>query len=563
MTKRVARTPGVWPTLCDVTAGCTSWDVPGAGVGPAIAANGATLMRPSRVSGVLAHPSSFPGPRGIGDLGDEAYRFIDWLALAGQQFWQVMPLGPTGYGDSPYAALSAFAGNPLLISLDRLRAEDLLDDADLASYPALDDWHVDYGAVIGHKNSLLRRAFDRYRRGAASGQRPEFQSFCEREAGWLDDFALFMALKDAHGGRPWTEWPDPLLLRDQPALAEWQVRLETEIRYCTFTQFHFARQWADVRRYANGRGVKIVGDIPIFVAHDSVDVWANRSLFHLDERGQPTAVAGVPPDPFAATGQLWGNPVYDWAAMAADGYAWWLARMRAILTQVDVVRIDHFRGFAAAWVVPVGHETAAGGHWEAGPGRSFFESLQAAAGDVEIIIEDLGVITPDVVALREELGLPGMKVLQFAFGEDPDNPYLPHNYERNDVVYTATHDNQTTIGWFAGLGEATRVAVQRYIGTDGSDIAWDMIRLALESVADIAIISLQDVMRLGDEARMNIPGQPGGNWSWRYLPHQLHDGLAAGLGDLTATYGRRARPEPDRGGNPFDYTVPGTAHPLA
>lgn len=520
-------------------------------------------MRPSRVSGVLAHPSSFPGPHGIGDLGGEAYRFIDWLALAGQRRWQVMPLGPTGFGDSPYAALSAFAGNPLLISLDRLHGEGLLDDADMASYPHLDGWQVDYGTVIGSKFPLLRRAFDRFRRGAAGDQRAPFQAFCEAERGWLDDFALFMAVKDAQGGKPWTEWPAPLLLREPAALAEWTSKLDTDIRYHKFAQFQFARQWADLRAYANERGVRIIGDIPIFVAHDSVDVWANRSRFRLDGHGLPTAVAGVPPDPFAATGQLWGNPVFDWPAMAADGYGWWVARMRAMLTQVDVIRIDHFRGFAAAWVVPAGDETAAGGHWEAGPGRAFFDALRAAIGDVEIIVEDLGVITPDVIALREDLGLPGMKVLQFAFGEDPDNPYLPHNYERNDVVYTATHDNQTTIGWFAGLQEQTRVAVQRYIGRDGSDIAWDMMRLALWSVADLAIVSLQDVMRLGDEARMNTPGRPGGNWTWRYLPHQLHDGLAAGLGDLTTTYGRRERPEPDRGGNPFDYTVSGTAHPLA
>lgn len=538
------------------------WEMPIADAASGGNANGATFMRLSRVSGVLAHPSSFPGPYGIGDLGDEAYRFIDWLVLAGQRRWQVMPLGPTGFGDSPYAALSAFAGNPLLISLDRLRQDGLLEASDVETYPSLDGWQVDYGVVIASKFPLLRRAFDRFRRGAAGDQRAEFQAFREREAGWLDDFALFMALKDAHGGKAWTDWPEPILTRDPDVIAEWVTKLDSEIKYYQFTQFQFARQWADLRRYSNDHGVRVIGDLPIFVAHDSVDVWANRSLFHLDERGRSTVVAGVPPDPFAATGQLWGNPVFDWGAMAAHGYAWWVARMRGTLSQVDIIRIDHFRGFAAAWVVPAGDDTAAGGHWETGPGQAFFEALRAAVGDVEIIVEDLGVITADVIALRESLGLPGMKVLQFAFGEDPDNAYLPHNYERNDVVYTATHDNQTTIGWFNGLPEPTRVAVQRYIGRDGSDIAWDMMRLALWSVADLAIVSLQDVMRLGDEARMNTPGRPGGNWTWRYLPHQLHDGLAAGLGDLTTTYGRRARPEPDRGGNPFDYTVSGTVHPL-
>ncbi len=519
-------------------------------------------MRPTRVSGVLAHPTSFPGPHGIGDLGAEAYRFVDWLALASQRLWQVMPLGPTGYGDSPYAALSAFAGNPLLISLDRLQTEGLLDDDDMAAYPTLDGWQVDYGAIIGHKAALLHRAFDRFRRGAAGSQRGDFQSFSDRERGWLDDYALFMAVKDVHEGRPWPEWPTEIRRREPEAIATWTSKLEQEIRYYKFSQFHFYRQWSDLRRYANKSGVKIVGDIPIFVAHDSADVWANQSLFRLDESGSPAVVAGVPPDPFAATGQLWGNPVFNWPAMAADGFDWWVARMRALLTLVDVIRIDHFRGFAAAWVVPADDDTAAGGRWEAGPGKSFFDTLSTAVGDVEIIVEDLGVITPDVIALRKELGLPGMKVLQFAFEEDADNPYLPHNYERCDVVYTATHDNQTTTGWFASLPHETRTAVQRYIGTDGSDIAWDLIRLALSSVADIAIISLQDIMRLGDEARMNTPGRPGGNWTWRYLPHQLHDGLAAGLGELTATYGRRTRTGPDRDSNPYDYTVPGTSHPL-
>jgi 4-alpha-glucanotransferase len=519
-------------------------------------------MRPTRVSGVLAHPTSFPGPHGIGDLGTEAYRFVDWLAKGSQQLWQVMPLGPTGFGDSPYAALSAFAGNPLLISLHRLQAEGLLDDADMAAYPTLDGWQVDYGAVIGHKSDLLRRAFARFRRGAAGSQRGEFQAFCDGQSGWLDDYALFMAIKDAHQGRPWPDWPDDLRRREPEAIARWTGQLEAEVRYYKFSQFHFWRQWADIRRYANVKGVRIVGDEDGDIAHDSVDVWANQTLFRLDERGWPAVVAGVPPDPFAATGQLWGNPVFNWPAMASDGYAWWVARMRALLGLVDVIRIDHFRGFAAAWVIPASDETAAGGHWEAGPGKTFFEALRAAAGDVDIIVEDLGVITPDVIDLREELGLPGMKVLQFAFGEDPDNAYLPHNYERTDVVYSATHDNQTTVGWFAGLPPETRTAVQRYIGSDGSDIAWDLIRLALASVADTAIISLQDIMRLGDEARMNIPGRPGGNWTWRYLPHQLHDGLAAGLGELTATYGRRRRSEPNRGGNPYDYTAPGTSHPL-
>jgi 4-alpha-glucanotransferase len=351
-------------------------------------------------------------------------------------------------------------------------------------------------------------------------------------------------------------------LRDPGAIGAARQRLAGEIRFFEFIQFQFYQQWTDLRRYANERDVQIVGDVPIFVAHDSADVWANRHLFKLDADGNPRVVAGVPPDYFSATGQLWGNPVYDWGVAAADGYRWWIARMRAVLTQVDVLRIDHFRGFAAAWVVPAGDETAAGGRWERGPGRAFFDALRAAVGEVPIIVEDLGLITPDVIALRDELGLPGMNVLQFAFGDDPNNAYLPHRHLRNSVVYTATHDNQTTVGWFLGLPERERQIVQRYIGEDGSDIAWDMIRLALASVADTAILALQDVMRLGDEARMNTPGRPSGNWGWRYLPHQLHDGLAAGLGDLTAAYGRRKSEPVGKGRDPYDYSAPGTSHPL-
>jgi 4-alpha-glucanotransferase len=518
--------------------------------------------RENRVSGILAHPTSFPGPHGIGDLGEAAYRFVDWLIIAGQRLWQLMPLGPTGYGDSPYAALSAFAGNPLLISLDRLAGEGLLDGADLQGLPELHQWEVEYGPVIDLKGRLLRRAFDRFRTGAAAEQRAAFEDFRAKHAGWLPDYALFAALKAEHGGQPWTTWDIPLRLRHDAALAEARQRLAGEIRFHEFVQFHFSRQWADLRRYANERDVRIVGDVPIFVAHDSADVWANRPLFQLDEAGNPRVVAGVPPDYFSATGQLWGNPVYDWGAAPVDGYAWWIARLRAVLTQVDVIRIDHVRGFAAAWTVPAGDATAAGGRWERGPGRAFFEAVRAAIGAVPIIVEDLGLITEDVLRLRDDLGFPGMNVLQFAFDDDPANPYLPHNHVPNSVVYTATHDNQTTVGWFAGLPERERQAVQRYVGKDGSDIAWDLIRLALASVADTAILALQDVMRLGDEARMNTPGRPSGNWAWRFLPHQLHDGLAAGLGELTGAYGRRAHTPRVKPRDPYDYSAPGTAHPL-
>ena len=520
-------------------------------------------MQFDRASGVLAHPTSFPGPHGIGDLGPAAFRFVDWLTLGGQRLWQLMPLGPTGFGDSPYASPSAFAGNPLLISLSWLGGDGLLSENDLADPPALPDYEVDFERVQSFKLPLLRRAFDRFRAGAAADQRPAFDAFREAEHNWLDDYALFVSLKEAHRGAPWYEWPEPLRGREPAALDEWRAKLSTEVRYHQFVQFQFRRQWTELKRYANDHEVQIVGDIPIFVAHDSADVWSHREVFQLDADGQPVVVAGVPPDPFSATGQLWGNPVYDWDANAASGFRWWIDRLGAMLQTVDMIRIDHFRGFAAAWVTPRGEETATGGHWQRGPGAAVFEAIRAELGDVPIIVEDLGVITPDVIQLRDELGYPGMKVLQFAFEDDPSNPYLPHNYQPNDVVYTATHDNQTTIGWFQSRSDLERRAVQRYIGSDGSDIAWDLIRLGLSSVANTSIQALQDVMRLGDDARMNVPGRPIGNWGWRFLPHQLHEGLAAGLGELTATYGRRRSADEVRGENPYDYTREGTDHPLS
>ena len=514
-----------------------------------------------RASGVLAHPTSFPGPHGIGDLGGAAFRFVDWLALAGQRLWQVMPLGPTGYGNSPYSSPSSYAGNSLLISLDWLVGDGLLEADDLGIDLQFPDYDVDFGRVIGFKASILHRAFDRFRAGAASHMRADLDEFCIREAVWLDDFALFMAIKEAHGGSAWSEWEEPIRLRQPAALSEWRQRLDASVRYNQFVQFLFRRQWSELKNYANARSVRIIGDIPIFVAHDSVEVWTNRHLFFLDEHGAPTVVAGVPPDPFSATGQTWGNPVYNWGAVAAEGYNLWIERVRTVLATVDIIRIDHFRGFAAAWVVPAGAPTAAAGRWYRGPGTDIFTAIHDALGETPFIVEDLGVITPDVVALRESLGLPGMSVLQFGFEGDPSNVYLPHNYDRNTVVYSATHDNQTTIGWFYSLLESERQTVQRYIGNDGSDIAWDLLRLALASVANTAILALQDIMRLGDEARMNVPGRTMGNWGWRFLPHQLHDGLAAGLGELTATYGRRVQSQRVRAENVFDYTVPNTGYP--
>src|SRR5215217_314672 len=435
-----------------------------------------------RASGVLAHPTSFPGPHGIGDIGDAAFRFVDWLAVAGQRFWQVMPLGPTGYGDSPYASPSAFAGNPLLISLSWLAGEGLLGERDLRAPAGITPHEVHFGEVIPFKLGALRTAFDHFRRGAATSQRQPFETFRRQEAHWLDDFALFMALKNHFGGRPWTEWDAPIRLREPQAVAEWRERLKDDVKFQQFVQFQFRRQWTELKRYANERDIQIIGDIPIFVAHDSADVWANREIFRLDAKGHPTVISGVPPDLFTDDGQLWGNPMFDWERLAATGYRWWIDRVRALLAMVDVIRIDHFRGFAAAWTVPAGAPTAASGRWERGPGRRVFDAIAGALGQVPVIVEDLGLITPDVDELRVDLGYPGMKVLQFAFDNDPDNAYLPHTYEQNCVVYTGTHDNQTTIGWFHTLDERTRRQIQTYLGRDGGDIAWDMIRTAEASV---------------------------------------------------------------------------------
>jgi 4-alpha-glucanotransferase len=515
-----------------------------------------------RASGVLAHPTSFPGPHGIGDLGEAAYRFIDWLVVAGQRLWQVMPLSPTGFGDSPYASPSAFAGNPLLISLNWLEINELLERSDLSFHEPFHDYEVDFGRVIAFKHDMLRRAFERFRNDPNSHLLFPFEQFSRDNTSWLDDYALFMALKDQHGGKPWFEWERTIRLRTREAISRWSSELKDEVRFHKFVQFLFRRQWTELKQYANDRQIRIIGDVPIFVALDSADVWANRSLFRLDKHGVPVVVSGVPPDYFSVTGQIWGNPIFDWQGLRRTGYEWWVDRVRAALQLVDLIRIDHFRGFAAAWSIPYGDETAAGGRWELGPRREVFDTITNELGPVPFIVEDLGLITADVRDLREELGYPGMAVLQFAFDEDPDNIYLPHNYCENIVVYTGTHDNQTTIGWFQSLPFGDQEEVRRYIGRDGSDIAWDFIRLGLSSVANTAIFPLQDILRLGDEARMNTPGRPMGNWGWRYLPHQLHHGLAAGLGELTFAYGRGPRRAEEEDYDPFDYTAPGTAHPL-
>jgi 4-alpha-glucanotransferase len=513
-----------------------------------------------RESGILLHPTSLPGPHGIGDLGDAAFRFVDWMQRAGLRLWQVMPLGPTGFGDSPYASPSAFAGNPWLVSLSWLGGDGLLEPSDWEDVPHFPDDHVEFEQVVPFRRQMLRKAFDRFRRGAGSSQRQSFTAFCEQEKRWLDDYSLFMALKEHYGGVAWTDWPEETRLREPAALDRMREELGSDVRFHQFVQFQFRRQWTALKAYANERNIRIIGDIPIFVAGDSADVWTNQSEFKLDADGLTVEVAGVPPDPFSETGQIWGNPVYDWKAMRDNDYRWWVDRIRVMLDTVDVVRIDHFRGFAAAWIVPAGAESAVSGHWERTPGAEVFAAIERELGDVPIIVEDLGVITPDVVSLREALGFPGMKVLQFAFENDPTNMYLPHNFEPHTVVYTATHDNQTTVGWFQTRGDQERAVVQGYLGGDGADIAWDLIRTALASVSNTAIIPMQDVLRLGDEARMNVPGQAHGNWSWRMRWDHMDGGIADGLRYLVNTYGRgdaHRKQEP----NPWDYTTPGTKYP--
>jgi 4-alpha-glucanotransferase len=495
-------------------------------------------MEWTRVSGILLHPTSFPGRFGIGDLGNEAYRFVDWLVAAGQKVWQTLALGPTGYADSPYASFSAFAGNPMLINPDRLVEEGDLSLEDLADLPPFPEDHVDFGWVIQHKTDLLRRAARRFFDQASPDRRDQFDGFCHDNRHWLDDFALFMAVKAAHGMVTWTLWEEDIALRRPEALARWSARLADEVLFHKYLQFQFFRQWHALRHYANERGVKMMGDIPIFVAHDSADVWAHPELYYLDERGEPTVVAGVPPDYFSATGQRWGNPLYRWDLMEEQGYTWWIARVRQTFSMVDILRIDHFRGFEAYWEIPASEPTAVIGRWVKGPDVKLFHALQSALGDLPIVAEDLGVVTPEVVALREGFGFPGMKVLQFAFDSDATNPYLPFNFDHKCVIYTGTHDNDTTRGWYNSQSAEIKDKVRLYLGVDGHDISWDMIRLASSSVADIAIIPLQDVLSLGSEARMNRPGDPSGNWQWRYPAGALTETLAHRLRTLTDLYGR-------------------------
>ena len=495
-------------------------------------------MRFPRRSGILLHPTSLPGPHGSGDLGPEAHRFVDWLAEAGQTLWQVLPLGGIGPGNSPYMSSSAFAGNVLLIDLGELQQRGWLGADDVAPVPGLDAQRIDFGAMVSFRMERLARAAARFAVQAGAEERADLEAFVQRHADWLPDYALFMALAEHHGWRDWCEWPDGQSSRTPQALAAARATHAERIAFWTFCQWCFFRQWQALRSHAHARGVHIVGDMPIFVAYQSADVWARPELFELDSRGRPTIVAGVPPDGFSATGQRWGNPLYRWSVHAQGGYAWWIARVRRSVEMLDIVRIDHFRGFAGCWEIPASEPTAQKGRWVPSPGRALFRAIADVLGPLPIIAEDLGVITPDVEALRKKFGFPGMRILQFAFAGDASDRFLPHNHENDTVVYPGTHDNDTVAGWWAGATDHERHFARGYLATDGHDMPWTMIRAAMASVADTAVHPMQDVLALPTECRMNFPGQSEGWWVWRFQWSEVHPWHAGRLAELVRLYGR-------------------------
>jgi 4-alpha-glucanotransferase len=504
-----------------------------------------------RSSGILLHCTSLPGRFGIGDFGPCACEFADFLFAAGQTLWQVLPLNPTGYGDSPYQCFSAFAGNPLLLGLESLRDQGLLQESDLAQAPIFPEDSVDFGAAIQFKMPMLRRAARAFFADAAHSDLAAFDLFCENARPWLDDFALFMALKDAHNGTAWTNWDAGIRQRDADAISEWTLRLAPELNVIKYWQFEFSRQWSGIRAYCRQRGIHLMGDIPIYVAHDSADVWSHPELFYLDDRGNPTVVSGVPPDYFSSTGQLWGNPIYRWDVLRADGYRWWIERFRASLAHFDLVRLDHFRGFESYWEVPAGEPTAIHGRWVKAPGDGLLSTLEDVFGKLPIVAENLGVITSAVEELRKKFGFPGMSILQFAFGTDPQGPsFRPHNYSRDLVAFTGSHDNDTAIGWWSSGGAADstrsledirkeREFARAYLNfVDDAEINWILIRTLAASVADLVIVPLQDVLGMGSTARMNLPGTMSGNWKWRYRPGVLSREVSARLRSMTALYDR-------------------------
>jgi len=499
----------------------------------------------SRQAGILLHPTSLPGRYGMGEIGPEAHRWLAHLNTMGQKIWQVLPLGPTGYGDSPYQTLSTFAGNTMLISFDSLRDEGLLKDEDLRSFPVFSENKVEYGPVLLARSTLLHKVAQSFARRASPALKAGWMQFCEAESDWLEEYTLFSVLKKEYGGGPWILWPDPLRMRETSALNAARKKHSTEIKHSKILQFLFFHQWKSLRQESSRRGISIVGDIPIFVAHDSADVWCRPDLFFLEKDGHPSVIAGVPPDYFSQTGQRWGNPLYRWEIHEKESFAWWISRLKSSLKLYDIVRIDHFRGFEANWEIPAHEKTAIRGRWVPGPGRKLFDTARHALGDLPILAEDLGVITKEVDELRDSLGFPGMRILQFAFGDDPKaESFRPESYPANCAVYTGTHDNDTTVGWYRSEPgkDSTRNAEQiakenhnarTYLSSDGSQIHWDMIALALRSPANTAVYPLQDVLGLGTEARMNVPGREEGNWSWRFRWQQLTPEIEQRLHRLT------------------------------
>lgn len=494
-----------------------------------------------RSGGILLHPTSLPGDLGIGELGRQAFRWIDFLKQSGCGLWQILPLGPTGYGDSPYQSLSSFAGNPNLISLELLFQENLLDQTDFEGKPNFTPGKVDFGLLIPWKNHLLNRAYQNFRQRHFPHLRDEFERFCQQHADWLEDFALFMALKEAHRGKAWMEWDEPYRKRSPKALQAFIAQNAVRLDAFRFQQFLFFRQWSAIRDKANEAGIRIIGDVPIFVAQDSCDVWCNPQLFKLNPQGYPRVIAGVPPDYFSPTGQRWGNPLYHWKAHQQTGFEWWRKRIKHTLSQVDLIRIDHFRGFCACWEIPAHLPTAEKGRWVRSPGKRLFSFLAKELGrELPFIAEDLGVITQDVIELRQAFQLPGMKVLQFAFDDhNPRNPFLPHNFTPQSIVYTGTHDNDTTLGWYTSLGDKERETVCLYLPLVEQDPAWHMIQYAWASVAIFAIAPLQDFLRLGSEARLNFPGRMGQYWSWRATEDFYSSPLAEQIARLNFQYNRR------------------------
>lgn len=495
-------------------------------------------MLTKRSSGVILHPSSFPGPDGIGDLGPEAYHWIDFLSEAGCSLWQVLPLGPTGYGDSPYQCFSAFAGNPYLVSPLMLLKDGLLNLADLNDRPNFPVDKVDYGPVIEWKLKLLDRAYKKFKKSRRQSLLDDFANFEKTQNHWLKDYALFMTIKGSLGGVSWDNWPIEYRNREPKTLRKFITDHEDAIKKQKFLQFAFFRQWKALKDYTNQKNIQVIGDIPIFVAFDSADAWSHPELFFINKMGKPTVVAGVPPDYFSPTGQLWGNPLYRWSAHTETGFKWWISRIKSTLQLFDIIRLDHFRGFAGYWEVKAGSKTAEKGRWVKGPGRSLFDAIKNSLGNLPIIAEDLGEITPDVTALRETFQLPGMKILQFAFSSDAEDPFLPHNYVIDCVAYTGTHDNDTSRGWYENASQKEQDFCRRYLARSGEDIAWDLIRATWSSVANIVLTPMQDLLSLGTDARMNYPSKPSGNWQWRLPSDAINEGLLERLKEMNALYGR-------------------------